>query len=219
MSRSVTARLAVTVDLPTPPLPEAIARICRMPAVEDTFSFTGGAGASSFSVTAILPANSGNASVTAAVTCRLMELANGSRRLRKARVMTASCPLAVICSTIPDETISSPVSGCTMPPSTDFILFSYSVIGVRFYCNNDTNITKLYSLRYESACPVYACEAVRLKRNDGIYSMRAENGRLTTRRYPFADAMREYMKHPLRTGDKRPAETRYAFAQRFGWGK
>ena len=35
-------------------------------------------------------------------------------------------------------------------------------------------------------------EAVRLKRNDGIYSMRAENGRLTTRRYPFADAMREY---------------------------
>ena len=131
MFRRATARLAVTVDLPTPPLPEATAITWAMPPVE-VLSFGSGRGAAPPSLTTTSTSLPGNAARSCSSAWFLIFTANGSRVLAK-RSTTVTLPsAAAVCSMNPLATMSFPVSGWTTVESTCFI-FSSIIACMRFY--------------------------------------------------------------------------------------
>ena len=126
MFRRAMARLAVTVDLPTPPLPEATAITLAMPPVV-VFNLGSGRGAAPPSLITTSTSAPGNASRKSDSAWFLIFTANGSRALAK-RSTTVTLPSAdAVCSMNPLETMSCPVSGWTTDASRRLIFSSIVV--------------------------------------------------------------------------------------------
>ena len=129
MSRSVAARLAVTVDFPTPPLPEATAMI--LPTLLVALSRLGGCCLGAPSLIATVTCASGKRSFNACSACMRIRAAKGSRALGK-RSTTVTFPSAALTeSTMPLSAMSRPVSGCAIRASTDLISLSMILC---FFC-------------------------------------------------------------------------------------
>ena len=105
MFRNVRAKFAVTVDLPTPPLPEATAMI--LPTLTVVLSLLGcGAFASpSLITTVIFSFAAGNESLSVCSVRLLIRMANGSRLLGKIKTTTILSSRAVTLCTIPLSTM------------------------------------------------------------------------------------------------------------------
>ena len=126
--RSATARLAVTVDLPTPPLPEAMAMTCAIPVVVLSRSGWGRLGVPSLTTTTTDAVRKYWPSKVS--TCFLIFRAKGSRAFAKQSLTAIRLLLTEMFSTIPLETRSCPVSGWTMV-ARSFLIFS-SILSDRF---------------------------------------------------------------------------------------
>ena len=123
MLRSATARLAVTVDFPTPPLPDATAITLAMPPVV-VLSLGSGRGAAPPSLMTTMTFCCGNSRRRISSAWFLIFTANGSRALAK-RSTTVILPAPeAICSIKPLPTMSCPVSGWTTDVSRCLIFSS-----------------------------------------------------------------------------------------------
>jgi len=127
-----TARLTATVDLPTPPFPEAIPIICftsessSNPRSRPGF-FLGASSLMMVLISTFVPA--GAFLIIAAFALPMRYSARGSRCLANARVtVTEPSPTSTF-STIPSSTIFlSPFAGCSTSWSHCFMLFSVIII-------------------------------------------------------------------------------------------